>query len=1081
MPLRILSMIAALSLGASGARRTSVAVREPRGHTSAARMTAASVPNCTGTGCRMLYYGGKVIPNAKVYVVNWTSAVAPGGDLGAFYNAVTNSTYLDWLNEYDTNLTPTGTGGGTTGTNQFIGRGVYGGTFTIAPSSANANGTCPTANPPPPGTTVCLTDAQVQSELNAQMAAGHLPPSDENALYMTYFPPHTFIAGAGSGSCISGGFCGYHSTWKDSTREFYYGVLPDHGPGSGCDTGCGSNAPFDNLTSTSAHELCEAITDAEVGIVPNSSNVGLGWYNDLNGEIGDMCHSTSVVAGFTVQDIFSNLVYATGPGASACVSSRTAADDFSVSLASNKKKISGGGSIAVPITTTVTAGSPGTLTLSVSGLPAHVLGVLDHPTVAAGSGAVLTLTADSSAPAATNAVVQIKAAAGSNIHTAGLLLDVAPGTTAGDFGLSISAPAAGTIIPPGTSADYTVNTSAIGGFARTVTLSLGTLPTGVTGNLSSTTVVPGASSTLHLTAGTAAVPSTTFTVTGTASGVSAHGATSLVGVGAAAASGDFTLTLTPPADIHLAPGGSADWTIATAVVASAAAEQIALTVGTLPPGVHASLLDATVTAGGSTTLTLSVDSNTANITSRSFTVTGAAASGSQAATGSFDVVGPNLFSLSLTPSSGAIAATGKISFTVQSAVVTGDASESISLSATKLPGGVKGVFTPSVIQAGESATLTLSADATVVADVPVSFEVDGSSISDLEHAIADLTVVAADFTLSLSPATSTVAPGGHATFTVSATATTGVPANVVLSAIGLPTGLSASFSPGTIATLPLASTLTLTAAGNTPLSTAATFTVQGIDDNGVAHTATAQIAVVAVAFVNDFSLSLAPALVAAAPGHSVPVQITTALTSGAAESIALSASGLPAGVTATFIPATVTAGGASTMTLAALFSTAAVPDATYTVTGASASFIHSIHGALAINPAAGAPIVSLTHPATGATVSGAVEIDASATPGAGASLLKVELLVDGVLVASVPGSPAQGFWQSSEGADGPHLLTARAVDSSGGSTLSAPVSVTSHNAFAGGSSGGSGGCASGGASLSALLGLLITWRRRRVT
>ena len=63
----------------------------------------------------------------------------------------------------------------------------------------------------------------------------------------------------------------------------------------------------------------------------------------------------------------------------------------------------------------------------------------------------------------------------------------------------------------------------------------------------------------------------------------------------------------------------------------------------------------------------------------------------------------------------------------------------------------------------------------------------------------------------------------------------------------------------------------------------------------------------------------------------------------------------------------------------------------------------------------------------------------------------------------------------------PHLLTARAVDSSGGSTLSAPVSVTSHNVGAGGSSGGSGGCASGGASLSALFGLLITWRRRRVT
>ena len=52
------------------------------------------------------------------------------------------------------------------------------------------------------------------------------------------------------------------------------------------------------LTSTSSHELCEAITDA----IP-----GHGWYDDANGEIGDICAwKNKQVAGYTVQLEWSN-------------------------------------------------------------------------------------------------------------------------------------------------------------------------------------------------------------------------------------------------------------------------------------------------------------------------------------------------------------------------------------------------------------------------------------------------------------------------------------------------------------------------------------------------------------------------------------------------------------------------------------------------------------------------------------------------------------------------------------------------------------------------------------------------------
>jgi hypothetical protein len=103
-------LLAAVSSGAPALaeRKSGVAVRPPRLR-SAARVSAAGAPASCAAGfpCHMLYYGGHVIPNAKVYVINWTAGVSAGGDLGAFYDAVTNSTYLDWLNEYDTE-TPDG-------------------------------------------------------------------------------------------------------------------------------------------------------------------------------------------------------------------------------------------------------------------------------------------------------------------------------------------------------------------------------------------------------------------------------------------------------------------------------------------------------------------------------------------------------------------------------------------------------------------------------------------------------------------------------------------------------------------------------------------------------------------------------------------------------------------------------------------------------------------------------------------------------------------------------------------------------------------------------------------------------------
>jgi len=107
-------------------------------------------------------------------------------------------------------------------------------------------------------------------------------------LYFIYLDPGVVSIMGGSKSCSS--YCGYH----DAVGKVYYAVMPY----PSC-TGClGGLSAFDALTVTSSHELCEAITDP----VPGS-----GWYDDDNGEIGDICAwHFKKVAGYNVQLEWSN-------------------------------------------------------------------------------------------------------------------------------------------------------------------------------------------------------------------------------------------------------------------------------------------------------------------------------------------------------------------------------------------------------------------------------------------------------------------------------------------------------------------------------------------------------------------------------------------------------------------------------------------------------------------------------------------------------------------------------------------------------------------------------------------------------
>jgi len=280
-------------------------------------LSALSKLNQLSPAAHLDYYGGPVVSNLQVVVVFWGPNVSSTvtSQIGGFFQAITNSTYFDLVSEYSTSITPTGGG---TGTNQSIGRGDYGGAYTISPSLC-ANAPC------------TLADAQIKAELLSQVSAGNLPPptldanGNVNTLYMTYFPHGVTITQGGYTSCAAFGFCAYHGTtsFTFNSKHLLYGVMPDFGLGSGCDSGCGAGSEFQNITSVSSHEMIETVTDADVGIA-TVFGPPLAWYDPNNsdqnggGEIGDICNAqqAQVSAGgatYTVQKEWSNF-------AGACVS-----------------------------------------------------------------------------------------------------------------------------------------------------------------------------------------------------------------------------------------------------------------------------------------------------------------------------------------------------------------------------------------------------------------------------------------------------------------------------------------------------------------------------------------------------------------------------------------------------------------------------------------------------------------------------------------------------------------------------------------------------------------------------------------
>jgi hypothetical protein len=321
---------------------------------------------------------------------------------------------------------------------------------------------------------------------------------------------------------------------------------------------------------------------------------------------------------------------------------------------------------------------------------------------------------------------------------------------------------------------------------------------------------------------------------------------------------------------------------------------------------------------------------------------------------------------------------------------------SVSLAASGLPNGVTAGFNPASTTTTSTLTLTASASATTG---PATVTITGTSGSLTATTTVSLTVTSGPgFTLTAAPPSVTITPtlaGGTSTITV--TDAGGFTGNVHLAASGLPSGVTAGFSPNPTANT---STLTLTASGSASVGTT-TVTITGTSGS---LTATTTVAVTVTA-APSFTLAAAPGSVTITPtlaGGTSTITVTDVL--GFTGNVSLAASGLPNGVTAGFSPNPTA--NTSTLTLTASGS-ASVGTTTVTITGTSGSLTATTTVAVTVTAAPNFTLTdapsSLTLNPGGTGSSGTSTITVNPTNGfTGSVHLAATGLPSGVTAAFVP-------------------------------------------------------------------------------
>jgi hypothetical protein len=540
-------------------------------------------------------------------------------------------------------------------------------------------------------------------------------------------------------------------------------------------------------------------------------------------------------------------------------------------------------------------GFTGNVKLSVSGLPSGVTASFSsNPTT---SFSTMTLAASSSVVPGTSTLT-ITGTSGDVTATTTLVLAVyTPTFTVSSYGLNVG---------QGTSGTTNIFVNPQYGFAGNVNLAVSGLPSGVTASFSPNPVTE--NSTLTVTAGsTAPVGQYTLTITGTSGNQTS---TTSITLGIYVPS----FTLSGSGSVSLGQGSSG-----TAYVyvypQYGFSGNVNLTVNGLPNGVTASWSQNPAISYSMLTLTTS---STAAPGQYPLTITGT--SGNQTVTIplALGIYAPGFI---LSPG-GLNVGQGTVGTTSVWVYPQYGFSGSVNLALSGLPSGVTASWSPNPATTNSTLTVTTSSSA---APGQYTLTVTGTSGTQTETVPLYMEIYPPGFFLYTSTNNLSMNEGSTATATINVTSQWGFTGSVNFAASGLPSGVTASFSPN-----PSTGNSTVTlAASNTATPGMAIVTITGTSGS-LASSTTIAVTVNA----KNFAISNAPGQIDLAPGSSGESTIAVIPQYGFDGSVSLSAAGLPSGVTATFSPNPATTGSVMTLTAS---SSAPLGTKTVTITGASGS------------------------------------------------------------------------------------------------------------------------------------------------
>ena len=391
---------------------------------------------------------------------------------------------------------------------------------------------------------------------------------------------------------------------------------------------------------------------------------------------------------------------------------------------------------------------------------------------------------------------------------------------------------------------------------------------------------------------------------------------------------DFAVSASP-SSLSTAKGSSGSTTVTVNSI-NGYSTGVSLTLSGLPSGATYSFLPWSSNAPFTSTLT--INAGTANPGTYALSVTGTGVSDGKVRTTTVTLtITPSFdFSLSPSPSSGTVQQGGTVQTTVTTTLLSGTSS-SVSLSAGGGPLGTTFTFSPASGSPTFASTLTISIPSNAATGTyQVTISGSGGGIS--RTATYQLTVNPQaqqpfNYAMSASPSSLSIAKGSSAQTTVSVDLLSGTaPQAVVLSSSGQPSGVTVSFNPSSgNPTFKSTMSISVSSAAN---SGTYTLTITG-SSGALAKSTTLTLTIVNSA---DFTLSAIPSTLSVQQGSSGSAVIKIDALNGYSNTVSLSATGLPSGVTYAFSPSSGKPTFSSTLTLSAS-QTAATGTFTITING----------------------------------------------------------------------------------------------------------------------------------------------------